>query len=121
MSANEAAVGSLATEICPHCRTQVDSQATICIGCGARKLLRGFPNGSTGFATFCLLWLVPAGFFIITPLSDYAKQHSTYQATPGLSGGTAFALVCVGVVLFFGGLKWIRKLMARAQDVVWVR
>lgn len=25
------------------------------------------------------------------------------------------------VALFFGGLTWIRKLMARAQDIVWVR
>ena len=120
-SANRPAPTSGVAEVCPHCRTGINSGATICVGCGARKVERGFPNGSTGFFTFCFLWLAPAGFLIITPLKEYHSPPSYYDSTSAISGGATFGLICVGLALFVGGLIWIRKLIARAHDVLWVR
>ena len=109
------------SEVCPHCRTSVNHGATICVGCGARKLQRGFPNGTNGFLTFCFLWLGPSALIVFLPLKEINRRPSSYDSSPPMSGGIAFALVCLGLAVFFIGLIWIRRLMARSHDIVWIR
>ena len=106
------------TSLCSELDDAPSGQAS---GCGARKLQRSFPNGTNGFLTFCLLWLGMSAFIIIVPLKEFNRRPSYYESSPPMSGSVALALVCLGLAVFFVGLIWIRRLMARSRDIVWIR
>ena len=80
------------SEVCPFCRTRINTGVTACRACGAYMRRRGDMQEVTIVDAFCLLLLFGAGVVLVQGFTRYGLETLLDKEVWWCIGGAALAM-----------------------------